>query len=74
MIRNLLILILFTALSAWSIPELRKLHRTGVIDDGGDWDWHPDEQPGFALNGFLLAMPIVGLIVALTIVLVDLFS
>ena len=74
MIRDLLILILFTGLSAWSIPELRKLRKTGVIDDGGDWDWHPDEQPGFALNGFLLVMPILGFIVALIVVLVDVFS
>jgi hypothetical protein len=74
MIRDLLILALFTFLSAWSIPELMKLRRTGVIDDGGDWDWHPDEQPGFTLHGLLLVIPIFGFITALIVVLVDVFS
>ena len=74
MIRDLLILTLFAALSAWSIPELRKLRRTGVIDDGGDWDWRADEQPGFTLNALLLVIPIFGFVVTLIVVLADLFA
>ena len=74
MIRDSLILRIFAVLSALSVAELRKFRRTGVIDDGGDWDWRPDEQPGFALHGLLLVMPIFGFIVALVVILADLFS
>jgi hypothetical protein len=73
MIRDWLILLLFTALAALSISELRKMRRTGVIDDGSDWDWRADDRPGFALHGVLLVAPIVGFIVALFVVLMDVF-
>jgi hypothetical protein len=55
--------------------ELRKMSRTGVMDDGGDWDIRLDDEPVlFGLHFVLAIAPIFGFVTALALSLMELFG
>jgi hypothetical protein len=55
--------------------ELRKASRTGVIDDGGDWDFHIDhDRPAFFIHYLLMIAPIFAFITSLFLTVVKMAS
>jgi hypothetical protein len=55
--------------------ELGKASKTGVIDDGGDWDFDVDhDRPAFFLHFLLMILPIFAFVTAVGVTIFELVS
>ena len=55
--------------------DLRKASKTGVIGDGGDWDFDINrDRVGFGFHFLLLMAPIFGFVVASALTLMEFFN
>ena len=72
---TLLLTLALAPVALLSVRELRKASRSGIFEDGGDWDIRLDDEPGlFGSHYLLMVAPIFGFLTLLTFSLMEFFE